>query len=308
MIPRIIILFLLCASSLVGQTLVNFDAPSCSGNGVKTYQGIDFSLSPWDCERPNLAGDTTETISWYVNNTSGKFRFVTPSVLLSLRATSSASTGNIVITTDAGESVTIVAQPRVMPPAVRTGFTKAASVITVTYAGGWTIELDDLLYGSSVPTITSVTVSCSPLSVLFGGSSNCTAAVVGTGAFNNGVLWTASDGSISPTGVFSPPFVEESVGITATSVQDSTKSGIASISVAPLRVTFPGCCTIKFPISSASQVPSCTVADGVCDISIGICDDVGHCVVSKTGTLVIYKTITLPTPQTQQVTIAVASP
>jgi hypothetical protein len=300
---------LLLAGPLSAQTVVNFDTPPCAGNGIGVYQGIDFSLSAWDCERAALLGDATTTISWYNNIQRGQFKFLAPSVLLSLRASSSSGGGNIVISTDAGETLTIAAQSSVMPPSVQTGFTKAASIITVAFAGGWTIQLDDLVYGPAVapaPTITGVTVACSPAAVLFGGTSNCTATVTGTGAFSKAVNWSVSDGVITPAGVFTAAFTEGSIGIMATSQQDATKVGLASVAVAPLRVVFPGCCTVAFQIVSAAQVPVCTPSDGVCSISIGVCDDLRHCVVAKAGTLVIYKTFTLPVAQTQTVNIAVA--
>jgi hypothetical protein len=57
-------------------TVARFDSPFCDGSGVGIYQGIDFSLSPWDCEKSaSLPNDSTETISWYVNHTTGQFKF-----------------------------------------------------------------------------------------------------------------------------------------------------------------------------------------------------------------------------------------
>ncbi len=80
-------------------------------------------------------------------------------------------------------------------------------------------------------TVTGVTAVCSPASVQTGQLSSCAATVNGTGSFSSGVNWSASGGSISPiTGLFSA----SSAGaytITATSQQDSTKSGTATVNV-----------------------------------------------------------------------------
>ena len=55
--------------------------------------------------------------------------------------------------------------------------------------------------GIQMPTITSVSVSCSPTMVTSGGTSQCSATVNGTGAFNPSVSWsvtpTSSGGTIS---------------------------------------------------------------------------------------------------------------
>ena len=80
-------------------------------------------------------------------------------------------------------------------------------------------------------TVTSVTASCTPTTVQTGQVSTCSATVNGTGAFSPNVTWSASGGTINPiTGLFS----SASAGtftITATSQQDSTKSGTATVTV-----------------------------------------------------------------------------
>ena len=140
-----ILFFALAAASVRAQsTVATFDNPYCSGNGVRTYQGIDFSLSPRDCENPALAGQTGTSISWFQNITSGQFRFTSPQVLVSLSAATSSGSGTLTISTDAGESfshsISTVFQ------AFQTGFSKPASVVTVRYPGDWTIQLDNISY------------------------------------------------------------------------------------------------------------------------------------------------------------------
>src|ERR1035441_2846241 len=80
-------------------------------------------------------------------------------------------------------------------------------------------------------TVSSVTATCSPLSVQTGQLSSCSAIVNGTGNFSPNVTWSANGGTINPiTGLFN----SSSVGtytITATSQQDSTKAGTATVGV-----------------------------------------------------------------------------
>lgn len=89
--------------------------------------------------------------------------------------------------------------------------------------------------GSTSSSITGVTVSCSPTTVTSGQTSQCSASVSGTGSFSTGVNWSTTAGSISSSGLLTAPVVSASelVTVTATSTQDSTKSGTASVTVNP---------------------------------------------------------------------------
>jgi len=144
----LLIIFLLCslnATSMQAQTTVaTFDNPLCAGNGVGLYQGIDFSLSPWDCEKTSLAGQTGTSISWYQQITLAHFGFQLPRLLVSLSAATSSGSGVLTITTDAGESFSHAITTTFQT--LHTGFSKAASVITVQYPGGWTIQLDNIMF------------------------------------------------------------------------------------------------------------------------------------------------------------------
>lgn len=88
---------------------------------------------------------------------------------------------------------------------------------------------------TTTSTITLVGASCNPTSITSGQTSQCTASVSGTGNFSSAVTWTASgNGTITPAGgVFTAqtvPFTTQ-VTITATSTQDSTKTGSTVITV-----------------------------------------------------------------------------
>ena len=90
--------------------------------------------------------------------------------------------------------------------------------------------------GGGSSTITSVTVSCSPATILYGQTSQCSATVMGTGSFSSGVTWAASAGTISTSGLFTAPsggVTSLQVTITATSTQDTSKSGTATVTVNP---------------------------------------------------------------------------
>ena len=79
--------------------------------------------------------------------------------------------------------------------------------------------------------VNGITVQCSGASVQAGSSLPCSAGVTGTGSFSTAVTWSASAGSINPAGLFTASTINPSVTLTATSVQDPTKSGTATIAV-----------------------------------------------------------------------------
>lgn len=89
--------------------------------------------------------------------------------------------------------------------------------------------------GSS--TVTSVSVSPTSATLAGGGTQQYTATVVGTNSPSQAVTWQASAGSIDSSGLFTAPAASgsiQNITITATSVQDNTKSGTASAAVAAL--------------------------------------------------------------------------
>jgi len=85
------------------------------------------------------------------------------------------------------------------------------------------------------PTITGVTVACNPVSLQAGQTSQCTANVSGTGNYDSSVTMKASAGTISAAGIYTAPAEKAvtQVTVTATSVQDTTKSGSTTITVNP---------------------------------------------------------------------------
>src|ERR1035437_2025153 len=81
------------------------------------------------------------------------------------------------------------------------------------------------------PTISSVSVVCNPSTVAMSAKSQCAATVQGTGSYSSSVTWTAGGGGINSNGLFTAPVSAGSVTVTATSTQNTTKSGTTSVNV-----------------------------------------------------------------------------
>ena len=78
---------------------------------------------------------------------------------------------------------------------------------------------------SSSSSIASVTPACAPAAVATNATAQCTVAVKGSGSYSSAVLWSASSGTVSSSGVFTAPATAGSATVTATSTQDPSKSG-----------------------------------------------------------------------------------
>lgn len=83
----------------------------------------------------------------------------------------------------------------------------------------------------SPPSVSSVSVVCSPSAVVPNATSQCKAAVQGTGTYSSAVTWSAGEGTISATGLFTAPASPVTVTVTGTSVQDTSRSGTATVTV-----------------------------------------------------------------------------
>jgi hypothetical protein len=78
--------------------------------------------------------------------------------------------------------------------------------------------------------VNGVTISCSPDAIPITSQASCSAIVSGTNSPSQSVTWSASSGSVTPGGVFTPHSAG-SVVVTAVSTSDPTKSGTASLDV-----------------------------------------------------------------------------
>lgn len=102
---------------------------------------------------------------------------------------------------------------------------------------------------SSGPSITLVTVSPNPAPATIGTQVQFAATVAGTGDFSSGVTWavqapsgsTLSPGTINTSGLYTTPYpAPATVTVVATSTQDLTKSGSATVNLAaPATVAGP---------------------------------------------------------------------
>ncbi len=126
--------------------------------------------------------------------------------------------------------------------------------------------------GQTPPTITSVQASCSPTSIQVNQTSQCTASVSGTGAFNSSVTWTASAGTIDQSGKYTAPGTPVSATITATSKQDSTKSGTTTITVnaTPPTITSVSvsCSPTSIQVNQTSKCSATVAGTGNFDSSV----------------------------------------
>lgn len=113
-------------------------------------------------------------------------------------------------------------------------------------------------------TITSVAASCSPASVQTGATSQCSATVTGTGSYSSAVAWSVGGvqggnstvGTISSSGLYTAPSAVPAtnpVTVTATSTQDTTKSGSAN-----LTITSPASSVVS-SFSPQSSLPGGTI-------------------------------------------------
>jgi hypothetical protein len=86
-------------------------------------------------------------------------------------------------------------------------------------------------------------MSCTPLTVESGQTSQCTATVTGTGTFLNTVTWGTSAGTIDTTGLFTGPPVTQSTQVTITAIanQDPTKTASTTITVNPVTAITVAC-------------------------------------------------------------------
>ena len=102
-----------------------------------------------------------------------------------------------------------------------------------TYTVTATSAADSTQSASATVTVSApvaVAISPSVLTISLGGTQQFTATVTGTS--NTGVTWSASGGTITPSGLFTaPPTLIGVYTVTATSVADPTKSASATITV-----------------------------------------------------------------------------
>jgi hypothetical protein len=108
------------------------------------------------------------------------------------------------------------------------------------------------------PTVTSVTVSPSAISVAKGGTQAFSANITGEGNPSQAVTWSVTGGvtgtSISPAGLLTVASAESAatLTVTATSVVDTTKSGTATVTVTGSEPGVPDATVTSVSVSPAT--------------------------------------------------------
>jgi len=158
--------------------------------------------------------------------------------------------------------------------------------------------------GGGSSTIISVSVSCSPSNIQYGQTSQCSAAVTGTGNFNAGVTWTASAGTISSSGLFTAPsggVTALQVTITATSTQDTSVAGVATVTVSTTQANNVQPITVDAgpEPQSFSDVDEAFTSVTVCVHGTSTCQTIDHIQIDtgSEGLRLISSVLTIPLPQ-----------
>jgi phosphatidylinositol-3-phosphatase len=108
------------------------------------------------------------------------------------------------------------------------GFVMSSVLLCLTACGGGSSSSPS---GSVSSAISSVSPACTPSTITASGTSQCNATVKGSGNYSSAVKWSASGGNISSSGLLTAPASANNVMVTATSTQDTTKSGTAAVTV-----------------------------------------------------------------------------
>lgn len=225
-----------------------------------------------------------------------------PTVLVSTSASPSAggtTTGDGSFTN--GANVTVIATAN--SGYTFTNWTEGGTVVSTLSSYQFTVTSDRTLVANFVPstpasTVTSVSVSPSTASINAGGTQQFAATVNGTGSPSQSVTWSANGGSVNSSGLYTAPGTTGSYTVTATSIQDGTKSGSASVTVttvpAPVINAFTATPAAFQPGGSVTLAWSVTGTVTSLSINGGVGDVTGQTSksVSPTGTSDITFTLT----------------
>jgi hypothetical protein len=117
---------------------------------------------------------------------------------------------------------------------VVTGSTSATSVTVVATSNQDSTKSERATITLTQPsTVNGVKISCPGSTLPVGKSMPCTAAITGTGNPSLGVVWSTSAGTITQAGVVTAPLKGTTLTLTATSTQDPTKTGSATLQLVP---------------------------------------------------------------------------
>jgi len=158
------------------------------------------------------------------------------------------------LTTSYGQTTAWVSTLTADPTFTLTGLTPNTTYSLLAYStsGGKTVT--SAFTGTTPPVITISPVTCAGSTVYTGSTDACTATM----SDGSAIAWTASLGSISPAGVYTPPSslsVGTSVTITATSVTSPTKTATLRITAVPSGVSsvWASCTPSTLIVSTQTQ-------------------------------------------------------
>jgi len=139
----------------------------------------------------------------------------------------------------AQQSVPVVIPQQMQPvPIVINGLDGTGCTWTATGGTSIIITITGCTVAPQPPTVSSVTVQ-GPSNVTAGTTGTYTATVQGTNSPSQSVTWTATGGSITALGVFTPATGAKTGVVTATSVVDTTKNGTFNVTVTPTSAASP---------------------------------------------------------------------
>lgn len=152
--------------------------------------------------------------------------------------------------------------------------------------------------------IASVNVSCTPSTLHSGQTSQCTAMVTGTDSFSSAVSWSASEGQISSSGLFTAPIVSKNKTVTvkAVSTEDKTKVGTATETVTPTPLA-GNVAPIVVDAGPSLQVPEVNLPYVTVTICVppgtNTCQTIDHVIVDtgSYGLRILSSVLTIPLPQ-----------
>ena len=118
--------------------------------------------------------------------------------------------------------------------------------------------------GTPTPTVAQVVAKASPASISTAQTSTCSASITGTGAYNSAVTWTATGGTITSAGIFTP-----SGAGTGTCTAHSAQSGYSNVSgSASIAITAPVVSIVTQVTVVASPASITTAQTSQCSASV----------------------------------------
>ncbi len=201
--------------------------------GVGTVTGTSVSVSPsatttYTLTATNAGGSSTATTT--VTISAAPAVTVTISPKTKTLATGATQQFTATVANASNTAVTWTATGGIISSSglYTAGSTAGSFTVTATSVQDNT-KSDSATVTITAPQPVTVTVSPKPVTLFTGGTQQFTATVAN--ASNTSVTWTATGGTISSSGLYTAGTTAGSFTVTATSVQDTSKSDSASVTI-----------------------------------------------------------------------------